>query len=123
MPFIIGFLARFFAVLFARLSAFVVSLVAAFAPGLATAVLRLTSNLGKIALVIAAIGLAVAVFSAAITLALEGISSMAPAEVLTVGRMFLPDNLDICMSVLILARLKSLAFFWIVRISEKFERS
>ncbi|MCO6062251.1 hypothetical protein NG726_37110, partial [Pseudomonas sp. MOB-449] len=70
MPFIIGFLARFFLVLFGRLSAFIVALVAAFAPGLATAVLRLTSNLGKIALVIAAIGAAVAVFSAAISLAL-----------------------------------------------------
>ncbi|MCY1455065.1 hypothetical protein D9M71_721750 [compost metagenome] len=123
MPFIIGFLSRFFMVLFGRLSAFVVSLVAAFAPGLATAFLRLTSNLGKIALVIAAIGLAVAVFSAAISLALDGLSAMAPADALSVGRMFLPDNIDVCMSVLILARLKSLAFFWIVRISEKFERS
>lgn len=123
MPFIIGFLARFFLVLFGRLSAFIVALVAAFAPGLATAVLRLTSNLGKIALVIAAIGAAVAVFSAAISLALDGLSAVAPAEVLDVGRMFMPGNIEVCMSVLILARLKSLAFFWVVRISEKFERS
>jgi len=123
MPFIIGFLRNLLPALFAGLASFISGFVARVAPGAAVAALKVTSNLGKIALVIAAIAAAVVVFSAAINLALGGLALMAPANLLEVGRMLMPSNIDTCIAVLMLARLKSLVFFWIVRISEKFERA
>lgn len=123
MPFIIGFLRGLIPALFGRLASFITGFVARVAPGAAVSALKITSNLGKIALVIAAIAAAIVVFSAAISAALGGLALMAPGDLLEVGRMFMPSNIETCIAVLMVARLKSLVFFWVVRISEKFERA
>lgn len=123
MPFIIGFLSRFISVLFTRSSAFLAAGFTAFIGPAVAAFLKLSSNLGKIALGTAAIGAAVMVFSVAVDLALGGLAALAPDDMVSVGRMFMPSNLNTCISVLVLVRLKSLVFFWVVRLSEKLERS
>jgi len=123
MPFIIGFLTRFFATLFARSSAWLIALVASLAGPLIKAFLKLTSNIWKIGLGLAAIVLAIGVFAKAIDLAISTIAESAPDELLVIGQMIMPSNVPLCLSVLLLARIKSLIFFWIVRITEKFERS
>ncbi|WP_039802171.1 DUF5455 family protein [Azotobacter chroococcum] len=123
MPFIIGFLKRLIPVFFARLSAYLLGLFGAFVGPATTAAAKFSSRLSRIAMVVAAIGAAIGVFSVAVSLALDGLSAIAPDEFLAVGRMFFPSNLNVCIAVLVFARLKSLVFFWVVRVSEKFEHS
>lgn len=55
MPFIIGFLSRIFVAFFSRLSAWAVGFISTLAGPLATAFLKLTSNLSKLLLGAAAI--------------------------------------------------------------------
>ncbi len=123
MPFIIGFLSRFFYLLFVRSSAFFLAWFVAFIGPALAALFRLSSDLSKIALGTAAIGSAVIVFSAAVDLALSGIAALAPDDLVAIGQMLMPSNLNTCISILVLVRLKSLVFFWVVRLSEKIERS
>lgn len=123
MPFIIGFLSRFFVTFFSRLSAWVVGLASTLAGPLATAFLKLTSNLSKLLLGAAAIAAAIMVFSAAVDLALKAISSAAPDDLLEIGRMILPSNMSVCISLLVFLRIKSLILFWVVRLTEKLERT
>ncbi len=123
MPFIIGFLSRFFVTFFSRLSAWVVGLVSTLAGPLAAAFLKLTSNLSKLLLGAAAIAAAIMVFSAAVDLALKAISSAAPDDLLEIGRMILPSNMSVCISLLVFLRIKSLILFWVVRLTEKLERT
>jgi len=123
MPFIIGFLSRFFVTFFSRLSAWAVGLVSTLAGPLATAFLKLTSNLSKLLLGAAAIAAAIMVFSAAVDLALKAISSAAPDDLLEIGRMILPSNMSVCISLLVFLRIKSLILFWVVRLTEKLERT
>lgn len=123
MPFIIGFLSRFFVTFFSRLSAWVVGLVSTLAGPLAAAFLKLTSNLGRLLLGAAAIAAAIMVFSAAVDLALKVISLTVPDDLLEVGRMILPSNISVCISLLVFLRIKSLIFYWVTRLIEKLERN
>lgn len=123
MPFIIGFLSRIFVAFFSRLSAWAVGFISTLAGPLATAFLKLTSNLSKLLLGAAAIAAAIMVFSAAVDLALKAISSAAPDDLLEIGRMILPSNMSVCISLLIFLRIKSLILFWVVRLTEKLERT
>lgn len=123
MPFIIGFLSRFFVTFFSRLSAWVVGLVSTLAGPLAAAFLKLTSNLSKLLLGAAAIAAAIMLFSAAIDLVIKAISLAAPEDLLSIGRMILPSNMSVCISLLVFLRIKSLILFWVVRLTEKLERT
>ena len=49
----------------------------------------------------------------------EIVEGTAP-EFFAVGRMFIPSNLSFCISLLILAKIKSLVFYWVHRFSEQF---
>ncbi|CAD5109566.1 hypothetical protein [Zestomonas carbonaria] len=123
MPFIIGFLRTIVSVVFKRLSAWLVGLFTALAGPLISAFLKLFSRLGKVALVIAAITLAVGLFTGAVDLVFGQIASNAPDDLVAIGRMLLPGNLSICIGILVLVRVKALIFFWVVRLSEKFENA
>lgn len=123
MPFIIGFLSRFFVTFFSRLSAWVVGLVSTLAGPLAAAFLKLTSNLSKLLLGAAAIAAAIMLFSAAIDLVIKAISLAAPEDLLSIGRMIMPSNMSVCISLLVFLRIKSLILFWVVRLTEKLERT
>lgn len=123
MPFIVGFLSNLIRVLFTRLAAWIWGLLA---PLLGYLILKILSLFGKhwqVVLGLAAITAAVYTFSAAIDAAFYGITLFAPDEYIKIGRMLLPSNISLCVSVLVIAKIKSLIFFWIVRTIEKFERS
>lgn len=123
MPFIFGFLARLLPTFFVALSAFLKGFIIAFVAWFAPALLKFFSNTARVMLVFAAIALAFSVFTAAIDYAFSSIANLAPGSWAEVGRAFIPSNISSCISILLLLRLKSLVFYWIVRISEKFERS
>ncbi|GAA6132806.1 hypothetical protein [Halopseudomonas sabulinigri] len=124
MPFVIGFLGRLLLSLFGRGSAWLLGLLASFIPVAAQSVLKLFSRLAKIALVLAAISAALLAFSAAIDAAFSTVSGFfVPQEFFEVAAMFIPSNLSMCLGIVVGARIKSLIFFWVVRISEKFERA
>ncbi|MCY1459275.1 hypothetical protein D9M71_767390 [compost metagenome] len=76
-------------------------------------------KIGLLALIVVAIGLAIEGVSAAIGALAEMVIEESAPSMLEVGRMFLPDNLSLCVTLLVLARLKSLIFMWVTRLSEK----
>lgn len=124
MPFLIGFLGRLLIALFGRGSAWLLGLLASLIPTAIQSVIKLFSRLAKIALVLAAIAAALLVFSAAIDSAFSSVAGFfVPQEYFEVGAMFLPSNLSTCLGIVVMARIKSLIFMWVVRISEKFERA
>ena len=70
--------------------------------------------------VLAAIAAAIFAFATIMeTLISEVVRATAP-EWIDIGRMFLPSNISYCLGLLIVARLKSLVFMWVTRLSEKF---
>lgn len=124
MPFLVGFVARFFVSLFGRLSAWLIGMLVTLVPSLVQSVIKLFSRLAKIALVLAAIVAALLTFSSAVDAAFSSVSGFfVPQEFFEVGAMFIPSNLSTCLGIVVMARIKSLIFMWVVRISEKFERA
>lgn len=123
MPFILGFLGNIVRVIFTRSAAMFTGFAVSFLGPAVQTIVKAFSSLAKIAIVIAAIVLAVAVFSVAVDGVLSLLAISAPADLIEVGRMFMPSNLSTCISIVVLVRLKSLVFFWVVRFSEKLERS
>lgn len=124
MPFIIGFLGRLLLSFFGRGSAWLVGLSSAIIPVVAQSFVKFFSRLAKIALVLAAISAAVLAFSSAVDAAFSSVAGFfVPSEYFQIGSMFIPSNLSMCLGIVIVARIKSLIFFWVVRISEKFERA
>lgn len=124
MPFLVGFASRFLLSLFGRASAWLIGLAATLVPGLVQGIIKLFSRLIKIGLVLAAIGTALVAFSSAVDSAFSSVSGFfVPQEFFEVGAMFIPSNLSMCLSIVVVARIKSLIFMWVVRISEKFERA
>lgn len=120
MGWILGWLKRFFPNLFSRAGAFIVGFVG---PLIAPVMTFLASFFKKTAiffLIVAAVHLAVEVFVKAIALLLEQIAGNAPGQFFEVGRMLMPSNLSYCVSLLVLAKLKSLVFYWVHRFSEQF---
>ena len=71
-------------------------------------------------LVIAAIGLAIEALAYAIGLLFDQIANLGPPWMLEVGRMFIPSNLSFCITLLVIAKIKSLIAYWVSRLSEKF---
>lgn len=123
MPFIIGFLSRLLSAFFGRLSAWVVGLFATLSGPLTAAFLKIISNASKVALGASFIIAALITLSTAMGLAIDAISFYAPNDLLVIGEMIMPNNMSTCISLLILLRVKSLIVFWVVRLTEKLERT
>ncbi|MGG2395744.1 hypothetical protein ACJRW5_02170 [Pseudomonas sp. SH1-B] len=120
MGWLLGFFKKFFPNLFSGLAKFILGFLG---PLIGPFIQFFTSFLRKVGLfflVLAAISTAIFVF-ATIMEALVGevVRATAP-EWIDIGRMLLPTNLSYCLSLLIFARLKSLVFMWVTRLSEKF---
>lgn len=120
MNWIIGFFKKFFPNLFSGLAKFILGFLG---PLIGPFIQFFTSFLRKVGLfflVLAAISTAILVFATIMeTLVGEVVRATSP-EWIDIGRMFLPTNLSYCLSLLIFARLKSLVFMWVTRLSEKF---
>lgn len=123
MNWIIGFLKKLFPRAFSQLTKWVIGFISPLIAPLLEYIAKFFSKLGMIVMVIASIGVAIGVFTAALNAIGSGIASQAPSDLIVIGRMFLPSNLSIAISTILLARLKSLIFMWVVRITEKFENA
>lgn len=120
MNWVIGFLKKFFPGLFGGLSKFILGFLG---PLVTPFILFFTSFLRKVGLfflVLAAIALAIATFATVIEGLVGALVSRTAPHWIDVGRMLLPSNLSYCLGLLIVARLKSLVFMWVTRLSEKF---
>ncbi|PWU26336.1 hypothetical protein DK254_27545 [Pseudomonas sp. RW407] len=123
MGWIIGFLKKLFPRFFAQLSRFLIGFISPIIGPLLEYIAKFFSKLGMIVLVIGAIGAAITAFTVALNAIGSGIAAQAPNDLIVIGRMFIPSNFSIAISTLLLARLKSLIFMWVIRITEKFENA
>ncbi|MEH6564710.1 MAG: hypothetical protein V7756_05220 [Halopseudomonas sp.] len=121
---IFKWLFSFFPVFFKRLSAWSSGFLTAMLPGLLVSIKQLFSGLAKYMLGVAAIFVAMTAFISAIHFILGGLIRMSvPADLIQIGAMFLPSNLSACISVLIVARIKSLVFFWVSKLSSEMAKA
>lgn len=120
MNWIIGFFKKFFPNLFSGLAKFILGFLGPLIGPFIQFFISFLRKVGLFFLVLAAISTAIFVFATVMeNLVGEIVRATAP-EWIDIGRMFLPTNLSYCLGVLILARLKSLVFMWVTRLSEKF---
>ena len=120
MNWIIGFFKKFFPNLFSGLAKFILGFLG---PLIGPFIQFFTSFLRKVGLfflVLAAIAGAIFAFATVMDAVISKVVSATAPEWIDIGRMFLPSNISQCMGLLILARLKSLVFMWVTRLSEKF---
>lgn len=116
-----GFLQKFFPNLFKRfngwLLAFITPLIAPFFEFIS----KFFRKVALFLLIVAAIGTAIVVFAKAVESVVGRIATeMAPADLIVFGQMFLPSNLAQGITILLFARLHSLVFMWVHRLTEKF---
>lgn len=116
-----GWLQKFFPNLFKRfngwLLAFITPMIAPFFEFIA----KFFRKVGLFMMILGAIGTAIFAFAKAIDLLVGGVAAaMAPSDLIVFGQMFLPSNLSTGITILIAARLHSLVFMWVHRLSEKF---
>lgn len=120
MNWILGFLKKFFPNLFSGLSKFILGFLA---PLIGPFIQFFTSFLRKVGLfflVLAAIAAAIFAFATIMEVLISEVVRATAPEWIDIGRMFLPSNISYCLGLLIVARLKSLVFMWVTRLSEKF---
>lgn len=119
MPFLIGFIGRFFLRLFAGSGKFLLGFITPLIAPAMTFLAGFFKKLGILALVVGAITLAISVLSGAIGYLFSSLSGGIPDDLIAVGRMLLPGNIPFCLSLLVVGRIKSLVFYWVTKLSEK----
>ncbi|ARU87337.1 DUF5455 family protein [Pseudomonas sp. M30-35] len=119
MPWLIGFFSRFFLRFFAGAGKFLLGLLAPLITPVMQFIASFFKKLGILALIVAAIYTAITVLSGGISQLISTLTGGFPSDLLVFGRMFLPDNLSFCIAVLVTARVKSLIFYWVSKLSEK----
>ncbi|TBU73318.1 DUF5455 family protein [Phytopseudomonas daroniae] len=115
-----GFLQKFFPNLFKRFNGWLLAFIT---PMIAPFFEFITKFFRKVALfllIVAAIGTAIAVFAKAIDAVVGRIATEMAPDLIAFGQMFLPSNLSAGITILLVARLHSLIFMWVHRLSEKF---
>lgn len=120
MGWIINFLKKLFPGLFAWLSKFLIGFIS---PILGPILAWSATFFKKVAiflLIVAAIGAAVGIMGVAINQVFGSLASKFAPDMVVIGRMLLPSNLSFCISLLVILKLKSLVFYWVARLSEKF---
>ncbi|BAU76512.1 hypothetical protein [Metapseudomonas furukawaii] len=120
MGWIIGFLRTLFPRLFSGLGRFLLGFFGPLIAPVMGFIAQFFKKVGILLLVIAAIGTAVQVMALAIGVLLSQIANLGPPWMLEIGRMFVPGNLSLCITLLVLAKIKSLIFYWVTRLSEQF---
>lgn len=120
MNWIIGWLKKFFPGFFGGLSKFLLGFLGPLVTPFILFVTTLLRKVGLFFLVLAALALAIGTFATVIEGLVSALVSRTAPNWIDVGRMLLPSNLSYCLGLLIVARLKSLVFMWVTRLSEKF---
>ena len=120
MGWIIGFLRTLFPRLFSGLGRFLVGFFGPLIAPVMGFIAKFFKKVGILLLVIVAIGTAIEALAFAVSLLFDQIANLGPPWMLEVGRMFVPSNLSFCVTLLVVAKIKSLIFLWVTRLSEKF---
>ncbi|WP_172151610.1 hypothetical protein [Pseudomonas tumuqii] len=120
MGWIIGFLKKFFPNLFGRLGKFLVGFIGPIITPVLAFIAQFFKKVAIFFMIVAAIHFAVNVLVEAIVGLLGEVLGHGVVQYFEVGRMFLPSNLSYCVSLLVIAKIKSLVFYWIHRLSEQF---
>ncbi|PKM31613.1 MAG: hypothetical protein CVV07_00425 [Gammaproteobacteria bacterium HGW-Gammaproteobacteria-11] len=116
-------LAGLFPAFFGKLTIWLNGFLGAILPSAVLALVTLFSKLARYMLGMVAVFVAVGAFMLIINQLLKGLIFLVPADIVYVGAMFMPSNISGCITVLIIARIKSLIFFWVSRISEGMARA
>lgn len=116
-----GFLQKFFPNLFKRFNGWLLAFITPLIAPFFEFITKFFRKVALFLLIVAAIGTAIVVFAKAIEVVIGRIATeMAPADLIVFGQMFLPSNLAQGISILLFARLHSLVFMWVHRLTEKF---
>lgn len=116
-----GFLQKFFPNLFKRFNGWLLAFITPMIAPFFEFITKFFRKVALFALIVAAIGTAIVVFAKAIETVVGRIATeMAPADLMVFGQMFLPGNLAQGITILLFARLHSLVFMWVHRLTEKF---
>lgn len=116
-----GFLQKFFPNLFKRFNGWLLAFITPLIAPFFEFITKFFRKVALFLLIVAAIGAAIVVFAKAIEVVIGRIATeMAPADLIVFGQMFLPNNLAQGISILLFARLHSLVFMWVHRLTEKF---
>ena len=119
MAWIIGFLGRFFLRLFAGAGKFLLGFLAPLIAPVMQFIANFFKKIAILVLIVASIYTAISVLSGAISILINSLTGGFPDDLIALGRMFLPANFSFCVSVLVTARVKSLIFYWVSKLSEK----
>ncbi|MGX5218296.1 DUF5455 family protein [Pseudomonas segetis] len=119
MPWLIGFFGRFFLRFFGGAGKFLLGFLSPLIAPVMQFIASFFKKVTILALIVAALYTAITVLSAGLSGLINQITGGFPDELIAFGRMFLPDNISFCISVLVTARVKSLIFYWVSRLSEK----
>ena len=120
MGWIIGFLKKFFPNLFGRLGKFLVGFIGPIITPVLAFIAQFFKKIAIFFLIVAAIHFAINVLVESVIALLGEALGHGVTQYFEVGRMFIPSNLSLCISLLVIAKIKSLVFFWIHRLSEQF---
>ena len=119
MGWIIGFLRTLFPRLFGGLGKFLLGFFGPLIAPILQFVAQFFKKVAILLMIIAAIGLAIEALALAIGVLFGQVLNMGPPWMLEIGRMFIPSNLSFCITILVIAKIKSLIFLWVSRLSEK----
>lgn len=120
MGWIIGFFKKFFPNLFARLGKFLIGFIGPIITPVLAFIAQFFKKVAIFFLIVAAIHFAINVLVESVIALLGEALGHGVTQYFEVGRMFIPSNLSLCISLLVIAKIKSLVFFWIHRLSEQF---
>ncbi len=116
-----GFLQKFFPNLFKRFNGWLLAFITPLIAPFFEFITKFFRKVALFLLIVAAIGTAIVVFAKAVESVVGRIATeMAPADLIVFGQMFLPSNLAQGITILLFARLHSLVFMWVHRLTEKF---
>lgn len=118
MQFLIGFVAQFFGRLFGWLGKFIFALLAPLVTPIIQGFAKLTSNLTIVLVMFTVIGGFITAFIAVLTSLGNSVITFVPGEYVSVGRMFIPDNLAACIAIVAAAKFYQIILLWKIKIVE-----
>lgn len=123
MPFIISFLARFFVTLFGGLGRFLVGFCTPLLAPIFSFIGKYFDKIKNVVLVYGLVCIAIGAAWAAVYLVVATIKFGAPDDLLVLGTMFLPSNLEFCCAALLTAKFAHIVVLMKVRFTEYFLNS
>lgn len=118
MQFIIGFAASFFGRLFAWFGRFLLAFLSPLVIPIVKGFAKLTSNLTVVLVMFTVIGGFIAAFIATLTALGSAVVSFVPSEYISIARMFVPDNLATCISIVAAAKFYQIILLWKIKVVE-----